>query len=88
MYSWDRGSGRPQNICDKLWQMMQSSDTKSENFDKDVAEILVKAHQIGWNESSKVSRVWVEKMMATVRDLTKEDLLSNPTDGKHSDFGC
>ena len=61
MYSWDRGSGRPQNISDKLWQLMQSNDTNSENLDKDFAEILEKAHQVGWNESAKVSRVWAEK---------------------------
>ena len=53
--------GRAQNISDKLWQMMQSNDTMSENLDKDFAEILEKVHQIGWNESAKVSRVWAEK---------------------------
>ena len=28
MHSLDRESERPQNISDKIWQMMQSSDTK------------------------------------------------------------
>ena len=61
MYSWDRGSGRPQNISHKLWQMMQSNDTKSENLDKDVADILERAHQVEWNERAKASSVWAEK---------------------------
>ena len=43
MYSWDRESGRPQNDSDNICQMMQSNDTKSENLDKDFAEILESA---------------------------------------------
>ena len=46
-YSWDRGSGRPQNISDILWEMMQSNDTKSENLDEDFDEILERARQEG-----------------------------------------
>ena len=45
-YSWGREFGRPQNICDKFWQMMQSNNAKSENFEK---------------ESAKTTRVSTEK---------------------------
>ena len=43
MYSWDRECGRPQNISDKLWQMMQSNDTKVEDFVKYFSDILESA---------------------------------------------
>ena len=59
--SWDRECGRPQNISDKMRQMMQSINTKSENLDKDFAETLVETQQSGWNETAKTTRAWVEK---------------------------
>ena len=49
MHSLDQESDRPQNISDKIWQMMQSNDTKLKNLDKDFAEIQERAQQIGWN---------------------------------------
>ena len=77
MYSCDRGSGRPQNISDILWEMMQSNDTKSENLDEDFDEILEKARiKVEWKCESL--HFWAEKMMTTVRDRIKEDLRSNP----------
>ena len=42
---------------------------------------LREAHQIGWNESAKTSRVWVEKMMMTVLKQIKDVLQSNPPMG-------
>ena len=35
MHSLDREAERPQKISDKIWQMVQSNDTKLENLDKD-----------------------------------------------------
>ena len=61
MFSWDREFGRPQNISDKIWQMMQRNDTKSENLDKDFAETRERAQQIGWNETLKTSKIWAER---------------------------
>ena len=56
MYSWDRGSGRSQDVSDKLWQMLQSNDAKSENLVQDFAEIFERAHKLGWNESALTRR--------------------------------
>ena len=61
MRSLDRESERPLNISDKNWQMMQSNDTKLENFDKDFAEIREKAQQTGWNENLKTSKIWAQR---------------------------
>ena len=43
MHSWDQELGRPHNIMDKVWQMMQSNDTKTLNLDKDFEELMSKA---------------------------------------------
>ena len=53
--------GRPHYIMDKVWQMMQSKDTKTLNLDKDFEEFMNKAKQAGWNESSKTKRFWIEE---------------------------
>ena len=37
----------------KLWQMMQSRDTKNLDLDKDFDEIMSKVEQNGWNESTE-----------------------------------
>ena len=42
----------------KLWQMMQSRDTKNLNLDKDLDEFLSKIKQTGWNESTRTKRFW------------------------------
>ena len=56
MYSWDPELGRPHNLSTKIWQMMQSNNTKSDNLESDfaVADILEKTHP-------KSIRVWAEK---------------------------
>ena len=51
---------RPRYIMDKMWQMMQSKDTKTLNLDKDFEEIMDKAKQAGWNESTKTKRFWTQ----------------------------
>ena len=61
MYSWDREVGTPHNLSTKIWQMMQSNNTKSDNLESDFAGILVKTHKLGWNETAKSIRVWAEK---------------------------
>ena len=43
--------GSPQLIMAKLWQMMQSRDTKLLNLYKDFEDVMSKVKQIGWNES-------------------------------------
>ena len=61
MFSWDREIARPHNLSAKIWQMMQSNNTKSDNLEGDFAENLEKTHQPGWNETAKAIRVCDEK---------------------------
>ena len=58
--AFDKERGRPQLIMTKLWQMMQSRDTKNLNLNKDLDEILSKIKQSGWNESTRTSRFWTQ----------------------------
>ena len=34
-------------MSDKIWQIMQSNNTRSENLDKDFEEMLERSHRIG-----------------------------------------
>ena len=43
----DKERGRPKIIMTKLWQLMQSRDTKNLNLEKDFEEILSKIKQTG-----------------------------------------
>ena len=51
----------PHDIIDRMWQMMQSKDTKTLNLDKDFEEIMNKAKHAGWNESTRTKRFWIEE---------------------------
>ena len=53
MHSWEEELGRTHHIMDKMWQMMQSNDTKTMNLDKDVEEMVRKAKQTGLTGSTK-----------------------------------
>ena len=53
--------GRPSHLCMKIWHMIQSNNTKSENLENDFTEILEKTHLLGWNETTKSIRCWVDK---------------------------
>ena len=46
----------PHCIMDKMWQMMQSKDQ-----DRDFEDIMDKVKQVGWNESTKTKRFWIEE---------------------------
>ena len=50
--AFDKERGRPQLIMTKLWQMMQSRDTKNLNLDKDLNEILSKKKRTNRMERS------------------------------------
>ena len=58
--AFDKERGRPQLIMTKLWQMMESKDTKNLNLDKDLDEIFSKTEQTGWNESTRTVRFWTQ----------------------------
>ena len=55
MCSWDQEVGRPHDIMDKVWQMMQSNDTMTMNLDKDFEELTEKTQQTGveWIDKNK-----------------------------------
>ena len=52
--------GRPHYIMDKMWQMMQSKDTKTLNLDKDLEELMNKVKEAGRDESTKTKRFWTK----------------------------
>ena len=54
MYSWEQEKGRPNNLSTKIWQMMQSDNTKSENLEKYFTEILQKT--LLFSKRSEASR--------------------------------
>ena len=58
--AFDKELGRPQLVLPKLWEMMQSKDTKNLNMDKDLDEILSRIKQTGWNESTRTKRFWTQ----------------------------
>ena len=56
-HSWGQELERPHYVMDKMWQMMQSNDTKRTNLDKDFEELLNNVKQKGWNGSPKNNKV-------------------------------
>ena len=58
--SVEREMRRPHHIMNKMWQMMQSRDTKTLKLDKDFEEIMCKVKQTGWNESTRTKRFWTQ----------------------------
>ena len=55
MYSWEREFGRPR-LSTKIWQMMQSKNTKFDHLESDFTEILEKTHLRRWNATAKSIR--------------------------------
>ena len=52
--AFDKERGRPRPTMTKLWQLMQSRDTKNLNVDKDHDEILSKIKRTGWGRKTKM----------------------------------
>ena len=48
MRTWTEDRGRPHFIMDKIWQMLQSSDTKTLNLTRDFEELLDLVQQARW----------------------------------------
>ena len=42
----------------KLWQSMQSRETKTLNLDEDLKDMLSKIRQMGGSEEEKAARLW------------------------------
>ena len=75
--------GRPQLAMNKLWQMMQSKDTKNLNQDKDFEEVTSKVKQVGWNESTRTKRFWRQDEDAYHQSL---EPCANRQDGRRNDL--
>ena len=60
-YSWDREIGRPNNLSDTIWQMMQSGKRGRRTLLKKNSQKFWRTHQLKWNETAKAIKVWVEK---------------------------
>ena len=61
MYSWEQEFGRPNHLSTKIWQLIRSNHTKSENLENDFTEILDRTRVLGWNETTESIRVWAGK---------------------------
>ena len=59
--TFDRDRGRPKTIVTKLWQSMQSRETKNMNLEKeDLEDILSPMRKVGWSEEETAARLWKE----------------------------
>ena len=58
--AFDKERGCLRLTMTKLWQLMQSSETKNLNLEKDLDEILSKIKQMGWNESIRTESFWTQ----------------------------
>ena len=58
--AFDKERERPKIIMTKLWQLMQSRDTKNLNLDKDVLEILTNMKQTDGCEAARTRRFWAQ----------------------------
>ena len=56
--SFEKEMRRPHHIMNKMWQMMQSRDTKTLKLDKDFEEILSKVKKARWKEPTTKPRFW------------------------------
>ena len=60
MRTWDEDRGRPHFIMDKIWQMLQSNDTKTLHLTKDFEELLDMAQQARWLGPPKTGEYWTK----------------------------
>ena len=58
--AFDKERGRLKSLMTKLWQLMQSRDTKNLNLEKDLDEIMSKIKQTGWSEAARTRRFWAQ----------------------------
>ena len=58
--AFDKERGRPEIIITKLWQLMQSRDTKKLNLDKNLQEILPQRKQADQSEAARARRSWAQ----------------------------
>ena len=58
---------------DKVWQMMQSNDTKTMNLDKDIEELTSKAQQTERNGSTKAKDLGRRRIRPVIKVLCAQN---------------
>ena len=61
IFSWEPEKRRSGTLIAKIWQMVQSSNTKAENLEHDFTEIVAKFPELGWRDGQIQSICWFEK---------------------------
>ena len=74
--AFDKERGRPQLLMRKLWQMMQSKDTKNLNSDRYLDEILKQ------NETNRMERINQDNEVLSVRRRRRAIIVTVP-DSSH-----
>ena len=58
MKSWEASKRKTEVLARKIWQMTQSSDTKTLNLEADFEELMSKAKELGWQTAGESSKFW------------------------------
>ena len=58
--AFDKERERSRLMMTKLWQMMQSRETKILSLEKDLDENLGNIKQTGWSETARTKRLWLQ----------------------------
>ena len=58
--AFDKERERSRLMMTKLWQMMQSRETKILSLEKDLDENVCKIKQTGWSETTRTKRFWLQ----------------------------
>ena len=61
MKSCEASKRETEVLATKIWQMTQSSDTKTQNLEVDFEELMSKAKELGWQTASESSKFWEER---------------------------
>ena len=61
IFSWELEKRKSGTLYAKIWQMVQSSNTKAENLEHDFTETVAKFQELGWRDGQIQSRCWSEK---------------------------
>ena len=61
MRSWDTTKRRVDNLADKIWQLNQGNETKTQNLEKDWDDLAARAKKNGWSKDEDNPRAWIER---------------------------
>ena len=52
---------RVDNLADKIWQLNQSNETKTQNLEKYFEELAARAKEYGWSKDEDNPRAWIDR---------------------------